>query len=222
MCRTSITRSLSLAAVLGLLAACSGGGAGPVRTEQRDVGDFHAVEMRGAADIVVDIGPAASLTATADATTLAGLKSSVSDGRLIIEHDQHWSWFHRSNLQLRLATPRLDALVMNGAGEVTMNGVAGAKLALQLNGAGKLRASGTIDGLTAHLNGAGDMDLSRLAARDAQVSVNGAGNLPVQASGGLVAAVNGVGSISYAGNPHPVATQINGVGSIRPATADNH
>lgn len=219
--RMCTTPSLSVAAILALLAACSGGGGGPVRTEQRDLGNFHAVEMRGAADLVVDVGPAASLRITADATTLGELKNRVVEGKLIIEHERHWAWLGGSTLKLHLTTPSLDALVMNGAGDVTINGVAGGQLELLLDGAGKMQATGATDRLAAHLNGAGDMDLSRLAAGNADVSVNGAGNLEVRASGALAATVNGVGSISYAGNPHPVATQINGVGSIKPVAPGN-
>jgi hypothetical protein len=221
MYKTCITRSLSLIAILAALSACTSGASGPVSTEQRTVGSFHAIEMRGAADLVVDVGPAASLTATADATTLGELRSSVEDGKLVIEHQSHWSWFGGRSLKLHLTTPSLDAFVMNGAGNVTINAIAGGQLELLLDGAGKLRASGTVDNLSANLNGAGDVDLSHLTAGAASVSVNGAGSLQVRSSGALTAVVNGVGNISYAGNPHPVVTQINGVGSIKPASTGN-
>ncbi len=218
MYKTFITRSLELTAMLALLSACTSGG-GPVTTQQREVGSFHAVEVRGAANLVVDVGPAPSLSATSDATTLGALRSKIEDGRLVVEHDRHWSWFRGGpGLEVHLTTPSLDSLVMNGAGSVTINSVAGTALELLLDGAGNMRASGNIDRLTAHLNGAGNMDLSGLAAGEADVSVNGAGKLEVRATGSLTAVVNGVGNISYAGHPHPVKTQINGVGSIKPAS----
>ena len=70
------------------------------------------------------------------------------------------------------------------------------------------------------MNGAGDMDLSRLESTDATVVVNGAGSMDVNATGTLVATVNGVGSIDYYGKPAGLTTTINGVGSISPHTGD--
>ena len=222
MYRMFTTRSLSVAAAVALtalLAACSGGGpAGPTTSEQRQVADFHAIELRGAADLTVAVGSATSLTITADATTLGKLKTEVHDGKLVIDHQSGWSFLSGSGVKMQLTTPQLDALTINGAGDINITGVKGPKLDLQLNGASNLKASGATEDLDANLSGAGDVDLSQLNARNAKVSVNGAGNLKVLATGALDATVNGVGSISYAGNPQPVKTQINGVGSIKPAS----
>jgi len=60
------------------------------------------------------------------------------------------------------------------------------------------------------------MDFARVVTRDVTATANGAGNLDVSATGRLVATVNGVGSINYAGKPAQVETAINGVGSISP------
>ena len=225
-CRTFTTRSLSTAALLVLLAGCSGGGSGdsdsdgstgPLQTEQRQVGEFHQVELRGAGDLTVAVGPATSLTITADPELLRNLKTEVRDGRLIIDHERGWSWFRSSTLKIELSTPMLDALAINGAGDTAITGVKGEQLALEVNGAGDLTASGETGTLDAHIKGAGDMDLLQLAARDARVSINGAGDLRVRARGALEATINGAGSISYAGSPQQVKTKINGAGSIRPA-----
>jgi hypothetical protein len=216
-CRTFTTRSLSVSAILALLTGCSGGGAGPSQTEQRQIGGFHQVELRGAGDLTVVVGPATSLTITADPSLLRDLKTEVRDGTLTIDHDGGWNWFRAGRLAIQLTTPTLDGVAIRGAGDVSISGVKSAQFALELDGAGDLRASGETGTLDAHIKGAGDMDLSQLAARDAKVSINGAGDLSVRASGALEATINGAGSITYAGNPQPVKTQINGAGSIRPA-----
>jgi hypothetical protein len=44
--------------------------------------------------------------------------------------------------------------------------------------------------------------------------VNGAGSITVQVTGSLSAAVNGVGSVRYAGTPAKLQTSINGVGDV--------
>jgi hypothetical protein len=215
-CRTFTTRSLSGLVVLALLAGCSGGASGPLQTEQRQPGDFHQVELRGAGGLEVEVGPATSLTISADAALLKDLTTEVRDGRLVIDYKRGWNWFSHHQLKIRLTTPVLDGLAIRGAGDAAVSGMKGERLLLEIDGAGDLRASGETGMLEAHIKGAGDMDLSQLAARDAKVSINGAGDLRVRASGALEATINGAGSISYAGNPQPVKTQINGAGSIRP------
>ncbi len=221
MCRTSITRSRSnpplaaLALAVLVLPACSGGTAGPPVTEQRGVDAFHSIDLRGAGDAEVTVGPAASVTLVADAATLKSTSTEVRNGMLIIESRGGWPWFGKSSrVEMRITLPTLNALALNGAGNIRISGVHGQALSLSLQGAGNLVASGQTAALNARLNGAGNMDLSRLVAGDATIAVNGAGNLTAHVTGSLQAEVNGVGSISYAGKPRQVESNINGVGRI--------
>jgi hypothetical protein len=228
--RTFTTRSRSnparlagvaLAAALAIaLAGCSGGKSTP-GTETRAVADFHGVELRGAADISVEVGPAFSVSITASPAALPRVKTEVSRGRLIIDHKRGWFWSDRGPLTVRITMPVLDEFEVNGAGKVNLNGVKGEKLELSIDGAANLTASGTITKLEADINGAGDMALAGLIATDAELTVNGAGKIAAQVTGTLEAEVNGVGNIRYSGNPAHVTTSINGVGSITPADAQN-
>jgi hypothetical protein len=205
--------------VLVVLAGCSAQ-MGPPVTQQRGVDAFHSVDLRAVGTVDILVGPPASLSVTADAQTLEDLDIHVQAGMLIIDQHSHWSWFGRSGqLQIRLTAPSLKAVALNGAGELTVNGLNGGPLALVVQGAGNIDASGRVDILTARINGAGNMDLSRVEAREATVSVNGAGSLEVNATESLDATVNGVGSINYAGKPQNLTTSINGVGSISPTHA---
>jgi Putative auto-transporter adhesin, head GIN domain len=194
---------------------------GATVTQQRGVEAFDSVDLRVAGKVDILVGPAASLSVTSDTKTLEGLDVHVQSGMLIIDEHRQRSWFGRSaQLQVRLTAPALKAIALNGAGELTVNGLNGGPLVLVVQGAGNIEASGSIDVLTARINGAGNMDLSRVAAREATVTLNGAGHLEVNAKEKLDATVNGVGSIEYAGKPPQLTTSINGVGSIAPANAD--
>jgi hypothetical protein len=197
------------------LGAC-GSVAGPTTTEQRGVDGFHAIDLRGVATMDILVGPAASMSLTGDANSLATLKTRVQEGTLILETQRGWFAKGNSHLQIRLTTPALDAVALNGAGDITVNGLQGGPLVLVVQGAGNLEASGAVDVLTARTNGAGNLDLSHLDAREATVAVNGAGNIEVNASQKLDATVNGVGSITYAGKPKDLVSAIHGVGSISP------
>jgi hypothetical protein len=227
MCRTSITRlpehraaplaALLIAAIA--LGGCSREVAAP-RTEQRGVDAFHSIDLRGAATLRVQVGPAVSVTATGSPAALARLGTRVENGKLVIAHEHGWSLFGgNANVELQIALPELHALAVNGAGEVTIHGVHGAALALVVQGAGNVEATGDAVSLNARINGAGNMDLSQLLVGDATVSVNGAGNLQTHVTGSLEASVNGVGSITYAGQPQHLDSHVNGIGSISPAAS---
>lgn len=224
-CRTCTTRSpdLRIAPALLLaalaLAACSERG-GSARTEQRGVDAFHSVDLRGAADIRVTVGPATSLTVTASDATLEKLRTPVQNGMLVIELDDGWSWFGgRGPVSIDISLPVLNAFAVNGAGKIRIHGVQGEALALVLQGAGELEADGMVRALNARINGAGNMNLARLVSTDATLAVNGAGNLDAHVTGSLEAEVNGVGTIRYAGPPQKVESRINGIGSIAPGTS---
>jgi hypothetical protein len=219
--RTFTTRSrnnlalLAGVALVTVLAGCSGGRSAPT-SETRTVADFHGVELRGAADISVEVGPAFSVTITAGAAALPRVKTEVSNGMLVIDHKRGWFWSDRGPLTVRITMPALDRFEVNGAGKVDLSGVKGETLALAIDGAANLTATGSIAKLEADINGAGDMTLSSLIATDAELTVNGAGKISAQVTGTLEAVVNGVGNIRYSGNPAHVTTSINGIGSITP------
>jgi hypothetical protein len=214
-----VLRTALLGACTLLLGACSGGASGPVITQQRGVDAFHSIDLRGAAKISVLVGPATSVVVTGPADALEKFDTRVQNGMLILESHRKLAWLggNDANYELRITTPSLHAFAINGAGDVTINGVTGDALAIAVQGAGKLEASGEVKALNARINGAGDMDLSHLLASDASLVVNGAGNLTAQVTGSLDAKVNGVGNITYSGNPQKVDSSINGVGNISAA-----
>jgi len=203
--------------MVALLAACAGP-AGPVRTETRSVENFHAIDLRGAADAQITVGKSAALTVTTDEETLGNLQTQVHDGVLVIQTGKHrGSWFQRrATVKLQIETPALDSLTLNGAGDFRLRDIAGEKLQVVMAGAGSISASGQVMALQARIDGAGSMQLQQLRAVDAEVSVNGAGSLEVCATGTLNAQVNGVGSIAYSCNPQKAVTSVHGVGSIHP------
>jgi hypothetical protein len=219
MSTTRLRRSLALPALAAIVGGCAAD-SGPERTESRAVETFHAIELRGAAQMQVEVGKGPALSITAGERVLQGTSSQVRDGVLVVLVRERGGWFQRGPAaRLVVHAPTLDSVHISGAGDFTLNDVSGEKLAIVVEGAGKLEANGTVRTLSARIDGAGNVDLGRLAAADAQVAVNGAGKLDVQATGTLNAEVNGVGSIAYAGNPQKVVSAVHGVGSISPAGA---
>lgn len=206
-----------LLAVGGALAGCTADN-GPVRSENRSVESFHAIELRGAAEMQVEVGKGPNLSITAGERVLQGTSTQIRDGVLVILIRERGGWFQRGPAaKLNVQVPTLDSVQISGAGNFNLRDVSGDKLDIALQGAGQLQANGSIRQLNARIDGAGSVDLSKLVATEAQVSVNGAGKLELQVTGTLTAEVNGVGSVTYSGNPQKVVPSVNGVGSIKPA-----
>src|SRR5262245_58512920 len=175
-CRTCTThwldpagRAIATMAVLAL-AACSAGG-GPERTEERGVDAFHSVDLRGSAEVLVEVGPASALTITAPEGMLQKIGTEVQNGMLIIEQRRSgWSLFgNNGRIKLHITLPTLNAFAANGAAGVKITGVKDSPLALVMQGAGSIEASGVAESLNARMNGAGDMNLAGLTATDATV-----------------------------------------------------
>jgi hypothetical protein len=201
-------------ALLSLLSACSRVG-GPRVTQSRTVEPFTSVELRGSGQLDVLIGEAPTLVIESDEESLRELSTNVRDGRLVIETQSSF-WMRGGEYHIRLTTPQLESLALNGATRASIHGFAGGRTSLILSGAGDLEASGTVDRVVAQVNGAGSLDLGKLESTDAEVVVNGTGNIKVRATGRLDATVNGVGNIEYFGKPRDLNTAIHGVGSIEP------
>lgn len=199
-----------------LLPACARVDDGPKVSESRSVGEFSAIDLRGAGQLDVLIGQPHSVTVEASADTLKDLETRVQGDRLVIDARDESFWVRNGAYHVRITVPRLDSLVVSGATDASLHGFSGGNTKIVVSGAGDLEASGTVDSLEAVTNGAANLNLSQLAATSARVVVNGAGNAKVQASGRLDATVNGVGNIEYLGSPSDLRTAINGVGSIKP------
>jgi Putative auto-transporter adhesin, head GIN domain len=219
---THSRRPALLAVALANLAlvGCHAADSGPSSTEDRPVGAFQSISLDGTARLDVLVGPAPSLSVIGSPQARAAFTTRVDGDRLVLEsHNSPWQP-GRGEVQVRVTVPRLRALTVGGAGEISVAGVSGDSLDLSLNGAASLEANGKVGTLAVQMNGAGKMDLSRLEAVDATVTTNGAGRIDINSTGSLVATVNGVGTINYYGKPAKVTTAINGVGSISPRNRD--
>ena len=139
------------------------------------------------------------------------------DGKLTRDEIRGAYRYNRNDnkVTIHLTVPRLGAMNLGGAGQVTIKGFAGGDTSIVLAGAGSVKGSGELDALSVSLNGAGNVDLGSVHAKSANVRVNGTGSVAVDVSEAIDATVNGVGSISYSGAPAKVTTAVHGVGSIR-------
>ena len=186
-------------------------GAGATRTYA--VTGFTGIDLRGADDVDVSVGPGFSVRADGDPAVLDRLKiEKVGDtlrvGR-VATSGWHWSG---KETKVSITLPALAAVSVAGSGNMTVDHVTGARFAGNGAGSGRLAiAQLTVDDAHFNLAGSGDLKLAG-TARQLSVSIAGSGqveardltansaDISVAGSGGLRATVNGPAKVSMLGS----------------------
>jgi hypothetical protein len=191
-------------------------GGGTTEIESRDLGKYSAIDMRGAGELNIEVGPAESLKIEGSEFALKRLRTEVRDNTLYINSKKAgWAWFgDEEDLKLTIAMPALTSLRSAGAGNIQLSGLNGGEQTVKISGAHNVEASGKLDKITIELDGAGNVDYGNVESQDAKVTVNGAGHILVRATQTLSATMNGVGAIHYEGEPQKVDSSLHGIGTI--------
>ncbi|WP_300008193.1 DUF2807 domain-containing protein [Pseudonocardia sp.] len=182
--------------------------------EIRDVRGFTGVDLASVGELRIDQTGTESLSIQADADVLPLLTSEVSDGVLVLGVVPGSEIVDSGPIVYTLTVATLDSITVSGAGDATAANVATDRLTVELSGAGDVTASGAADAQSVTISGTGKYDGEDLQSATAEVDVNGAGSAVVRVSDRLDAAVGGVGSVEYIGDPQ-VTEDVSGVGSIQ-------
>ena len=187
-------------------------GNGQIVTQQRPIGDFRQIDARGASAVVVRVGPAPSMTITADSNIIGLIGSDIRDSRLIV--DARGSYRTRHTPRIVITVPALEAASLSGSGNVRVENMSARNAALAVNGSGNMVASGRATNLNVAVNGSGNADARAFPATNTQVAISGSGNATVATSGTLNGAISGSGNIRYLGRPSNISVVRNGSGSV--------
>lgn len=199
------------------------------------VADFKEVELRGADDIDVRVGPGFSVRADGDAEVLDHLKiEKVGDAlRVGRRRTGGWSWGGKS-AKISVTLPALTAASIAGSGDITVDRVQGqsfkgesagsgdlkiGQLAVgdarfDLAGSGDLTLAGEVTSLKVNIAGSGDINAGGLKARQADVSVAGSGNVRAEVNGSAKISIMGSGDVDLGPNAKCQTSKM-GSGSIR-------
>jgi hypothetical protein len=207
-------RRLALLIPLVLVAGCGGGD----RTiETREVAPFDRLEIAESVDVKVVEGDGRHVRVYAGenvidrvVTTSSGgvLEIDIKDRGIVIGSDP------LGDAQVEVTAAALEAVDIEGGGDVQLEDLDAEQLELELHGSADLDASGSVENLTATIQGPGDADLSQLSVRTATVVVQGPGDAELNVSEALEVTVQGPGDVSYRGDP-VVDSEIEGPGDLR-------
>jgi uncharacterized membrane protein len=180
----------------------------------RTVQPFTAIDSKGAYSIVVEAGKTQSLKVSGTPKFLNGLVTEVVNGELKIYHRERNNSSSTGDPRVVITVPALAKFIGEGAGETVLKNMAGERLDVSYQGAGRFEAQGKVKLLRLKAQGVGEVDTKELDAERADVNFNGIGSVKVTAHDTLNAVVNGMGSLTYYGKPRHMNKTVNGIGNV--------
>ena len=125
--------------------------------------------------------------------------TKVKDDVLYISSVQEFETKTESVLTIHIQT--LNTLSFKGVGDITVDKLDNKMFYCDFMGVGSCNLSGKVNHFTMNMNGVGSINAKELIANIVDANVNGVGSAEVYAIDSLYAAVNGIGGLTYYGNP---------------------
>ena len=207
-----------LSAVFLSLASCSKEalrGSGDSVTETRTVSSFSRIELSGAEQLEVLHGNDVRVEVSGYRNLVSDYETSVSGSTLKLRFDRDVINVRNNNLHVRVYTPDLDAVSLEGSGKILVLGNGDIHLRhAEINGSGEITVSQpTATEREFVINGSGKIFARDAAGENVDAEINGSGDVEVTAFRTLDATINGSGKIRYWGGA-TLKTNISGSGKV--------
>ncbi|MFI5217873.1 MAG: head GIN domain-containing protein [Bacteroidia bacterium] len=206
-------------------------GKGPMKSEQRNPGEFSEISLDIPADLKVIKGDDFSVNIEAEENLLEKIKTKIRSHALNIDSERCLDPGQR--IKITVALPELEELEVNGSGNITMPDtfqvkdikleikgsgdinakLVAAKIKSSIMGSGNIILQGSANEHETSIMGSGDVKAGQLPCNSSEIDVNGSGDVHVYVIQNLDVQINGSGSVHYKGKPS-VSTHINGSGKV--------
>lgn len=208
-------------------------------TDKFDVEPFSAIKSNSVANITLKQASTTKVEASGSEDLLNALKISVSNGVLIIEmNDKVFKKLKRKSdkLQIDITTPDIRKIESEGVGNITLAGriktnelnidtegvgnltiedIQAEKIEIESAGVGNSILSGSANIVIITSEGVGNVKAENLKAKQLRVRSEGVGNVHCYASEDADIASEGIGSVTYYGNPKTKKINKNGIGKVK-------
>ena len=169
-------------------------GSGIEKSEKREIASFNAIEIDCYAKANIKSQDKQSIEIIGDDNIIPLLLTEIKDNTLRIKTSKSYNL--NKPLQINISIPNIERLSLSGAAETVLSNLKNDKLAIDLSGAGTIKAQGETQFLDITLSGAGALDAKDLLANTVKANVSGAGSVSLFSKEQLDATVSGVGSIN--------------------------
>ncbi len=202
--------------VSGSSSSSSGGirGSGNLITEQRKLGVFTKLAISVVADVRIISGKRYHMSIEGDDNIVKIISNDIINKQLTITSRKSYS--AQQPLKINIEVPFLTGIKQSGTGSIFFDNISRDSLAIKMSGSGTMSGKGQVGTLNARISGSGTLNVQQLAAHKVIIKVSGVGEANVQALDKLDVAVQGMGNITYSGNPKSVNKSITGLGKVRP------
>jgi len=188
-------------------------GNGNLASEMRKLSNFKAIEITiGYDKILVNCGEEPSLHISGDENILPLITTRISKGILRIESDSTFET--KADSEIIINVKSLKEFTFDGVGETVIQNVNSEKFTCNINGVGSCELNGKVESFYVSVNGVGSVNARQLIADDVVASLNGVGSVKLYAKNSLNASVNGIGGLTYFGNPTELILNDSGIGGI--------
>lgn len=185
--------------------------------QMRNMTNFKKIAISGPMNLTVDAGKPFSVSVQGDAKFIGRVTTRVVNGELRISMNEESTNNVRKHDRIVISMPSLTSFDAEGAGLARLNNVQGDRLDVDYRGAGSLVINGKVRHVRIDAEGVGEVDTKSLIAQEADVSFEGIGSVSIYASEKLTADIEGMGNLTYYGNPRIVNKSVSGIGSVTAA-----
>jgi hypothetical protein len=193
-------------------------GSDVVKTETRAVQNFSRVEVHVPADVMLVQGTTESLTITTDDNLLPLIQTRVDGNTLKIEGDRNRGFSTRKGLKIQVALKNLEAIAIEGSGDVEADTLRVGNLDASIRGSGDMKFK-TLrgDNIKVRIDGSGDVAVDAMIAKSVEGAIRGSGDMKFSSlkTESVKVSIDGSGDFSAAGITETVDARIAGSGDIR-------
>lgn len=204
-------------------------------TDDRDLEEVTHLKVSGIFNLYLSQGDKPSIRIEGNEDQVRKLKTVQNGDFLELKFDEiKTNVFSDSRPDVYLTLSQLKQLEFDGVGNIKTEGTFKAeeirlegdgvgnillqfeatKIDAQFNMMGNMTLEGSADEITLSNEGIGNIDASKLLAQTMTLTSSGIGRVAVHCTGDLSITVNGIGAVSYTGNPNVIKEEINGIGKV--------
>jgi hypothetical protein len=212
-------------------------GNGESHIQERQVGKFTGVSVRGGIDVIVAPGPVSSFKIEADRNLLDYIDVRNNGGVVEVRSKRGYNLRPKTNMKVYATAPSFSSIEVAGSGDITSRSKISSdnKLNLEIKGSGDIKLDVDAPSIGAHIAGSGSIALNgrtqnfdadirgsgdvrsfNLLSENTNVDIAGSGNAEVFASKQLNVEIKGAGDVRYKGTAS-VNQKIMGSGSVKQA-----